>query len=109
MTKCQIFASLLNKGIEVINKVREQERTALFGHFLLQLLSGGLSSYTPQRCILMGSRPVEIHCKFLNFAEITKSDSESPSDQACTYFLTRYVYRYVYYGLPFPFSSQRKI
>jgi hypothetical protein len=40
MTKCQIFASLLNKGIEVINKVREQERTALFGHFLLQLLSG---------------------------------------------------------------------
>ena len=48
MTKCQIFASLLNKGIEVINQVREQERTALFGHFLLQLLSGGLSSYTPQ-------------------------------------------------------------
>ena len=99
MTKCQIFASLLNKGIEVINKVREQERTALFGHFLLQLLSGGLSSYTPQRCILMGSRPVEIHCKFFNFKR----------DQACTYFPTRYVYCYVYYGLPFPFSSQRKI
>ena len=76
MTKCQIFASLLNKGIEVINKVREQERTALFGHFLLQLLSGGLSSYTPQRCILMGSRPVEIHCKFLNLIDNTISDSE---------------------------------
>ena len=76
MTKCQIFASLLNKGIEVINKVREQERTALFGHFLLQLLSGGLSSYTPQRCILMGSCPVEIHSQFLNFIEITQYDSE---------------------------------